>query len=185
MFYNNKFYYTTFLTANMGINRRKRKGEIPGQKLPLPKGKTEPSPEVLRRRARQNRRYHARKAEQAQAQAQAQPKLADNLDFIVEGDLSPEDIDSLMAEAGLNEPVAKQEPVPKRVYKKKRKSFAEVLKMCSTQFHAGKMSTLVENVLSDGLAYKEMARLLLEEDRDTEDDATKALGPDVLRDLIV
>lgn len=83
----------------MGINRRKKKGETSGKKPPSPKGKTErkePTPdEVLRRHARQNERDHARKAKQAQYE---------NLDFIVEGDLSPEDFDSLVADA-------KQEPV--------------------------------------------------------------------------
>jgi len=169
MFHNNKFYYTTFKTGNMEINRRKK---------PLsPKRKQEtPEEKVRRRRARQNRRYHAMKA---------QRKPTENLKFVVEGDLSPEDIDSLLADAGLNEHVAKPEPVPKRVYIKKRPSFVEVLKRCSKQYHAGKMSILFKKVMSEEWTYKEMARLLSEEVPVTDDEATKALGPDVLRVLIV
>ena len=103
----------------------------------------------------------------------------------MKGDLSLEDLNGLLAEAGLNGQVAKQEPVPKRVYNRKRKSFVEVLKTCSKQFHAGKMSTLVKMVMSDEVTYKEMARLLSKEVPATEDEATIALGPDVLRGFIV
>jgi hypothetical protein len=167
----------------MGVKKQKQQS----QKGHPPPRKPLTEVQVKQRRERQNKRYQANKAELAAKRA---AKRAHE-QVLFEDFISLEELGTLFSTEPNPAPAPAPAPASAPPPKRKRvrnapnpRSFTHVLEKCSKEYHGGNIDPLVTNVVSHTM-FKEVARLLSEESGDTEDEAIAALGPDMLRDLIV